>query len=185
MFISEIIHPLHLIFVDYYTIFLTLQQNHIGSVYPGQSGISTPYGNMNISTYIPNNGSEDIAIIKGKEDDKSEAYKHYIKGFHIDVKGRSEEELKALVGQEVYSYGYPSERIGAPMVKSEGKILSMNPVTRAFTTSIHSIEGQSGSGVFLKEGDQFLGVLYGKTLDGKGQVAPIDERLKKWIDKNS
>lgn len=32
MLISEIIHPLHLIFVDYYTIFLTLQQNHFNSI---------------------------------------------------------------------------------------------------------------------------------------------------------
>nr|WP_289780999.1 trypsin-like peptidase domain-containing protein [Staphylococcus agnetis] len=161
------------------------KEGYIGSVYPGQSGISTPYGYMNISTYIPNGGSEDIAIIKGKEDDKSEAYKHYIKGFHIDIKGRSEEELKSLVGKDVYSYGYPSDKTGSPQVKSEGKIIQINPHTKVLTTTIPTVEGQSGSGVFLKENNEFLGVLYGKLSNGNGQVAPIDERLKKWFDSNT
>lgn len=46
---------------------------------------------MNISTYIPNDAS-DIAIIKGKEEDKSGDYTHYIRGFKNEVKGRSFED---------------------------------------------------------------------------------------------
>lgn len=157
---------------------------YIGSVYPGQSGISTPFGKMDISSYIPDD-SQDIAIIKGKETYKSSDYKHYIKDFNIEIKGRSFEELKSLIGKEVYSYGYPSDRTGAPQVKSVGTIIDIDPHTKVLTTSIPTVEGQSGSGVFLKEKDEFLGVLYGKLSNGNGRVVPIDGRLKNWIDKNT
>ncbi|HEA6244905.1 TPA: trypsin-like serine protease, partial [Staphylococcus aureus] len=40
----------------------------IGAVYPVHSGLSTPFGKMNICEYIPND-SNDIAIIKGEEKD--------------------------------------------------------------------------------------------------------------------
>ncbi|WP_158695126.1 trypsin-like serine peptidase [Staphylococcus agnetis] len=159
-------------------------EGNIGSIYPGQSGISTPFGKMDISTYIPDT-SQDIAILKGRESDKSKDYKHYIKDFNLEVKGRTFEELRSLMGKEVYSYGYPSDLYGSPQIKSEGKIIDFDPHTKVLTTSIPTVEGQSGSGVFLKENDGFLGVLYGKKSNSDGQVVPIDERLKKWFDNNT
>ncbi|HDH6518458.1 TPA: hypothetical protein PI874_002601 [Staphylococcus aureus] len=69
----------------------TIDNGYVGAFYPGQSGTSTPFGYMNISTYIPNDAS-DIAIIKGKEEDKSGDYTHYIRGFKNEVKGRSFED---------------------------------------------------------------------------------------------
>ncbi|NHM75850.1 trypsin-like peptidase domain-containing protein [Staphylococcus sp. 11007852] len=162
------------------------KDGYIGAVYPGQSGVSTPYGMMNISTYIPNVGIEDIAIIKGKKEDQSPDYAHYMQDLKtIEVNAWSEEKLRSLKGQKVYSYGYPGNSIGSQQVRSEGEITDYNPVTKVLTTSIPTVEGQSGSGVFLKEGNQFLGVLYSRTLDNKGNVAPIDERLKAWFDKNT
>lgn len=159
-------------------------EGDIGSIYPGQSGIRTPFGKMDITTYIPD-ASQDIAILKGKESNKSNDYKQYIKDFKIDVKGRKFEELRGLIGKEVYSYGYPSDLVGSPQVKSEGQIIDFDPYTQVLTTTIPTVDGQSGSGVFLKENDEFLGVLYGKKSNGNGQVAPIDERLKKWFDDNT
>lgn len=49
-----------------------------------------------------------------------------------------------------------------------------------------SSPGQSGSGVFLENG-QFLGILYGnenRTTYKSAKIQPIDQRLKTWIDNN-
>ncbi|WP_238989624.1 trypsin-like serine peptidase [Staphylococcus sp. MI 10-1553] len=158
---------------------------YIGAVYPGQSGMSTPFGMMNISTYIPDPGV-DIAIIKGEDKDKSHAYKYYIKGYKTAIVAYDKETLKKLIGTKIYSYGYPGDKGGTKQYKSEGVITKVNPITKELSTSMPASPGQSGSGVFL-EGGKFLGILYGnenRTTYKSAKIQPIDTRLKKWIDDN-
>ncbi|PCF48095.1 trypsin-like serine peptidase [Staphylococcus delphini] len=158
---------------------------YIGAVYPGQSGASTPFGMMNISTYLPD-ASVDIAIIKGKDEDKSGDYKYYIKGFKTDIVAYSLDELKGLKGQAVYSYGYPGDKGETKQYRSDGIITNVNPITKEISTTMPASPGQSGSGVFLGDG-RFLGILYGnETTQGfkSAKVQAIDQRLKTWIDNN-
>ncbi|WP_086427996.1 trypsin-like serine peptidase [Staphylococcus cornubiensis] len=158
---------------------------YIGAVYPGQSGIQTPFGMMNISTYLPD-PADDIAIIKGEDKDKSDAYKYYIKGYKTEIVAYTKDQLDALIGTKVYSYGYPGDKGETKQYKSEGVITKVNPVTRELSTTMPASPGQSGSGVFLGDG-QFLGILYAtETTQGfrSGKVQTIDARLKKWIDSN-
>ncbi|MCO4327852.1 trypsin-like peptidase domain-containing protein [Staphylococcus agnetis] len=165
------------------------QEGYIGALYPGQSNLSTPFGKMNVSTYIPNDAS-DIAIVKGTENDMDNSYKQYLKDVNVIVSAFTEDELKNLKGKKVYSYGYPGDSLtGYTQYRSSGIITDYNPVTRDLSTSIPTSPGQSGSGVFLEDGDKFLGVLHSKFKDknGKdvGRVTPINERLKKWFDDNT
>lgn len=46
--------------------------------------MSTPYGHMKISEYIPNDAS-DIALLKGNEMDQSNDYKHYMSDAHVNL----------------------------------------------------------------------------------------------------
>ncbi|UEX90848.1 trypsin-like serine peptidase [Staphylococcus ratti] len=162
------------------------KEGYVGAVYPGQSGTSTPFGYMNISSYIPDS-AEDIAIIKGKDSDKSGDYKHYIQGFKTNLKAFSLEERKKLIGKKVYSYGYPSDLTGSPQVKAEGVITNYNPVTRDIDTTMPVSNGQSGAGVFLEDGNQFIGILtsgYKKNDKDYARVTVIDNRLLNWFNQN-
>ncbi|MFO3720400.1 trypsin-like serine peptidase [Staphylococcus felis] len=162
-------------------------EGYTGAVYPGQSGTRTPFGMMNIRSYIPND-ADDIAIIKGTDQDKSGDYKHYIKGFKLELKSYSKEEGKRLINQKVYSYGYPSDYVGSPQVRAEGKITSYNPITNEVETNMPVSEGQSGAGVFLEENNQFIGVLTGGyKKDGKdyARVTLMNQRLVNWFYQNN
>ncbi|WP_274316442.1 serine protease [Staphylococcus hyicus] len=159
-------------------------KEYSGTIYPGQSGMSTPYGHMNITNYIPNDAN-DIAILKGNEIDQSNDYKHYMKDAHIDLTPFSKEQIKSLKGKEVYTYGYPYNQGGLKQYKSTGIITNYNPVTDELETTLPAVEGQSGSGVFLKDNNQFIGILYGSynTNQGlSGKVMTINERLYNWIN---
>ncbi|WP_086427995.1 trypsin-like serine peptidase [Staphylococcus cornubiensis] len=160
------------------------QTGYIGEVYPGQSGWSTPFGMMLISHYIPD-GADDIAIIKGTERDKSWSYKYYIKGYNTIIYAYNPADLPKLVGQKIYSYGYPGGKGGFKQYKSTGTITNYNRVTHELSTTMPAEGGQSGSGVFLENG-HFLGVLYA-TENKLGyltaKIHPIDDRLKNWIEK--
>ncbi|HEC2148671.1 TPA: trypsin-like peptidase domain-containing protein [Staphylococcus delphini] len=158
---------------------------YIGAVYPGQSGASTPFGMMNISIYKPDPGV-DIAIIKGEDKDKSDAYKYYIKGYKTDIVAYDLEGLKKLIGMKIYSYGYPGDKGETKQYRSEGIITNVNPITKELSTSMPASPGQSGSGVFLGDGT-FLGILYdneNRTTYKSAKIQPIDQRLKTWIDSN-
>ncbi|MGT2888404.1 serine protease [Streptococcus didelphis] len=159
------------------------KEGYIGAVYPGQSGLQTPFGMMNISSYIPDN-AEDIAVIKGTDSDMSSDYRKYLKDITTDISSFSLEDLKMLKGKRVYSYGYPDRSLtGYKQYKSRGIITNYNPITRQISANMPSRPGQSGSGVFLEEGDKFLGVLQGQSKN-ESIVTPIDKRLADWINKN-
>ncbi|ARJ51148.1 trypsin-like serine peptidase [Staphylococcus lutrae] len=153
-----------------------------GTIYPGESGLSTPFGYMNISTYIPN-PKYDIALLKGTDRDQSNAYKYYIRQFKTTVTGFSDSELSGMVGREAYSYGYPYKYSGYKQYRSDGTIdfYQHDPLLR---TTLPTFEGQSGSGVFLKNG-QFVGIIITRTSDYKGNVLPFTQEIAKWINDNA
>ncbi|WP_086428425.1 trypsin-like serine peptidase [Staphylococcus cornubiensis] len=156
-----------------------------GTIYPGESGLSTPFGYMNISTYIPHPDPKyDIALLKGTERDQSKAYKYYIKEFKTPVTGFSDQELSRFTKSQVYSYGYPSKYGGYKQYRSDGEIEYYIRSSLLFYTTLPTYEGQSGSGVFKKNG-QFIGIIITRTQQYEGNVLPLTEDIAKWINDNA
>ncbi len=149
------------------------QNKSLGTIYPGSSGLSTNAGNMTISTFNPYDGA-DIALIKGEN--PSTAYTHYMRNVDIDVKGFN---LSDLEGKKVYSIGYPIDKGGRKQYKTEGVITSTYN-NQSMMTTLQSTGGQSGSGVFLKENDQLIGIISQGNLNGT-IVQPINRRISDWI----
>ncbi|PCF43881.1 trypsin-like peptidase domain-containing protein [Staphylococcus delphini] len=162
------------------------QTGYIGQVYPGQSGWSTPFGMMIIRDFLPDS-ADDIAIIKGKDKDKTTAYKYYMRGLRTSTYEYDYEKLKSMIGQAIYSYGYPGDKGGFKQYLSTGVITRVNQHTNEISTTMPAFPGQSGSGVYLQNG-HLLGVLYGNESNigyRSAKIHPIDHRLKTWIDKNT
>ena len=71
-------------------------EGSVGTVYPAQSGLSTPFGSMSISLFNPYN-DKDIAFIYGQDSGKSKDYIHYQRDFaqtEIKLQGFTDDELK-------------------------------------------------------------------------------------------
>ncbi|MFH0715966.1 trypsin-like peptidase domain-containing protein [Staphylococcus delphini] len=161
----------------------TKSQTLAGTIYPGASGPSTPFGYMNISSYSLNS-KYDIAVIKGTERDQDKFYKYYIKKFKTTVKGYTDQELKGFVDKEVYSYGYPYIGNIFYQYRSDGKITYYIDTFKLFYTDLPAVGGQSGSGVFTKNGD-FVGIIIQSTTDKKAHVLPLTTEIADWINKNA
>ncbi|MDE9964647.1 serine protease [Staphylococcus pseudintermedius] len=159
-----------------------------GRIYPGLNGNKRPFGYMNISTYTPHpNPKYDIAIIKGTERDQDRFYKYYIKKFTTTVRGYTDDELSGFVGDEVYSYGYPNRKPAPIKVqfRSDGNIYKHRTTPRPYLlTDMPAYDGQSGSGVFKKDGS-FIGIIITRTKDNKANTLPFTEDIAKWINKNA
>lgn len=153
-----------------------------GTIYPGESGLSTPFGYMNISEYIPN-PDYDIAILKGTDRDQSRAYKYYIRKFKTPVTAFSDQELQDFVGKEAYSYGYPYKYSGYKQYRSDGEIEFYEKSVPILRTTLPAFEGQSGSGVFTKNGE-FIGIIITRTAKNEANVLPFNEKIAQWINKN-
>ncbi|HCT0500345.1 TPA: trypsin-like peptidase domain-containing protein [Staphylococcus pseudintermedius] len=160
----------------------------VGTIYPGQNGDKRPFGYMNIRTYIPNpNPKYDIAILKGTERDQDEFYKYYIRKFSTTVKGYTDEEFRAFMGQDAYAYGYPHGKQFRNNVqyRSDGKITSYKTKPILYLlTDMPAFSGQSGSGVFKKDG-QFLGIMVTRTKKNTANILPFTESIAKWINENA
>lgn len=156
-----------------------------GTIYPGANGDKTPFGHMNISTYIPN-PNYDIAILKGTEKDQDKFYKYYIKKFTTTVRGYTDAEFQSFVGDDIYSYGYPlNEKVYKKLqYRSDGKITKYESVRSYLRTDMPTFSGQSGSGVFKKDG-HFLGIIVTRTQDYKANVLDFNVDLAKWINDNA
>ncbi|PCF67385.1 serine protease [Staphylococcus pseudintermedius] len=159
-----------------------------GRIYPGLNGNKRPFGYMNISTYTPHpNPKYDIAIIKGTERDQDRFYKYYIKKFTTTVRGYTDDELSGFVGDEVYSYGYPNRKSVPESLqyRSDGNIYKHRTTPRPYLlTDMPAYDGQSGSGVFKKDGS-FIGIIITRTKDNKANTLPFTEDIAKWINKNA
>ncbi|EIQ4425399.1 trypsin-like serine protease [Staphylococcus pseudintermedius] len=159
-----------------------------GRIYPGLNGNKRPFGYMNISTYTPHpNPKYDIAIIKGTERDQDRFYKYYIKKFTTTVRGYTDDELSGFVGDEVYSYGYPNKKPAPIKVqyRSDGNIYKHRTTPRPYLlTDMPGYDGQSGSGVFKKDGS-FIGIIITRTKDNKANTLPFTEDIANWINKNA
>ncbi|EMC0260587.1 trypsin-like peptidase domain-containing protein [Staphylococcus pseudintermedius] len=160
----------------------------VGTIYPGQNGDKRPFGYMNIRTYIPNpNPKYDIAILKGTERDQDEFYKYYIRKFSTTVKSYTDEEFRAFMGQDAYAYGYPHGKQFRNNVqyRSDGKITSYKTKPIPYLlTDMPAFSGQSGSGVFKKDG-KFLGIMVTRTKKNTANILPFTESIAKWINENA
>ncbi|QHW37983.1 trypsin-like peptidase domain-containing protein [Staphylococcus ursi] len=156
-----------------------------GTIYPGANGDKTPFGYMNISNYIPN-PKYDIAILKGTERDQDKFYRYYIRPFTTTVRGYTDAEFQSFVGSDIYSYGYPQKDVVYKKLqyRSDGNITSHEPARSYLRTDMPTFSGQSGSGVFKKDG-QFLGIIVTRTQDHKANVLDFNEDLAKWINDNA
>lgn len=162
------------------------QTGYIGQVYPGQSGWSTPFGMMINRDFLPDS-ADDIAIIKGRDKDKTTAYKFYMRGLRTSTYEYNYEKLKSMIGQAIYSYGYPGDKGGFKQYLSTGVITRVNQHTKELSATMPAFLGQSGSGVYLQNG-HLLGVRYGNESNigyRSAKIHPIDHRLKTWIDQNT
>ncbi|HGH0842392.1 TPA: serine protease [Staphylococcus pseudintermedius] len=159
-----------------------------GRIYPGLNGNKRPFGYMNISTYTPHpNPKYDIAIIKGTERDQDRFYKYYIKKFTTTVRGYTDDELSGFVGDEVYSYGYPNKKPAPIKVqyRSDGQVYKHLKSPKPYLlTDMPAYDGQSGSGVFKKDGS-FIGIIITRTKDNKANTLPFTEDIANWINKNA
>ncbi|EIE3646376.1 TPA: serine protease [Staphylococcus pseudintermedius] len=154
-----------------------------GTIYPGGSGLKTPFGYMNISTYIPNS-KYDIAILKGTEKDQSRDYHYYIKPFKTTVAAFSDQELYGIMGLDLYSYGYPYKFSGYKQYRSDGSIYYYYKNAAFVHTSLPTYEGQSGSGAFLKDG-RFVGIIITRTEKFEGNFLPFTQEIAEWVNKNA
>lgn len=153
-----------------------------GRIYPGASGASTPFGYMNIRTYIPH-PKLDIAVIKGIERDQDKFYRYYIGKFKTTVKGYTNEELNNFVDKDVYSYGYPYRDGVFKQYRSDGTITYYSPFLPQLDTNMPAYEGQSGSGVFKKDGP-FVGIIIKRARGYEADVLPFTTDIADWINKN-
>lgn len=157
------------------------QDSSVGTVYPAQSGIQTPFGSMSIKLFNPYNNT-DIAFIYGQDSDKSNDYMHYQKDFaqtEITLDGFTNEELQNMVGKKVYSYGYPYDYNGYKQYKFEGKITFAN--STFIKTTLPAYGGQSGSAVFLEENNKLVGILSKGSDDNKNAILdPITKDVARW-----
>ncbi|WP_019166274.1 trypsin-like serine peptidase [Staphylococcus delphini] len=157
----------------------------VGTIYPGLNLDKSPFGYMNIRTSIPH-PHYDIAIIKGTERDQDKFYKYYIGKFSTKVKGYTDKELNSFIGKEVYSYGYPN-RYPAPkkvQYRSDGKIYKYVKIPAPILpTYMPGYSGQSGSGVFTKDGE-FIGIISTKTKQNTANVLAFTDEIAEWINKN-
>ncbi|HAR6123291.1 TPA: trypsin-like serine protease [Staphylococcus pseudintermedius] len=157
-----------------------------GTIYPGQNLDKSPFGYMNISTYTPH-PKYDIAIIKGTLRDQDKFYKYYIRPFTTTVRGYTDQELKGFVRQDVYSYGYPNRKPAPKKVqyRSDGQIYKyVKSPAPSLSTYMPGYSGQSGSGVFKKDG-QFIGIISTKTDKNTANVLAFTTDIAKWTNENA
>lgn len=155
-----------------------------GTIYPGASGYSTPFGYMNISDYIPH-PKYDIAVIKGTLRDQDRFYRYYIKPFKTKVTGYTKDKLQGFVGKEAYSYGYPNLDTIYYQYRSDGKITFSQTTPPYLRTDLPAYGGQSGSGVFTKDSD-FVGIIITRTPETyQANVLPFTTDIANWINSNA
>ncbi|MTV21253.1 trypsin-like serine peptidase [Staphylococcus delphini] len=154
-----------------------------GTIYPGESGLSTPFGYMNIRVYDPH-PKYDIALLKGTERDQSKAYHYYIKPFKTPVTGYTDMQLQRFLYEDVYSYGYPYKRSVYKQYRSDGQITFYEKNKVLLRTTLPTYEGQSGSGVFKKNGE-FIGIIITRTPDFQGNVLPFTKEIAQWINEHA
>ncbi|QHW37990.1 trypsin-like peptidase domain-containing protein [Staphylococcus ursi] len=154
-----------------------------GTIYPGASGPDTPFGYMNIRYYFPH-PTQDIAVIKGILRDQSKAYQYYIRPFSTKVTGYTNEQLEGFKDSEIYSYGYPYRDGVFKQYRSDGKITSYSKYLPLLSTDMPAYKGQSGSGVFIKNGN-FLGIIVSATNEDEANVLPFTEDIANWINEKA
>ncbi|EHV5307633.1 serine protease, partial [Staphylococcus pseudintermedius] len=104
------------------------------------------------------------------------------------VRGYTDEELSRFVRNDVYSYGYPNRK-SVPeglQYRSDGKVYKHRTTPKPYllTDMPAGYGGQSGSGVFKKDG-QFIGIIITSTKSKTANVLPFTKDIAKWINENA
>ncbi|AJC95798.1 serine protease [Staphylococcus hyicus] len=146
------------------------KSGQIGTLYPARSGASTQAGSLPITTYNPYQGDYDIALLQGTN--PSSDMQHYIKK---GVKISKERDINNYKGKEVYTIGYPQDKGENYQYKTYGTVESVEG-NKMIGTNIKTSPGQSGSGLFLKNTDELIGILH-----GDGRFTAIDSTIRDWI----
>lgn len=145
-----------------------------GILYPASSGLSTQAGSLPITEYIPYNGEYDIALLIGTTPSPNMA--SYIKkGVNIS----SNRDIHTYKGKEVYTIGYPLDKGANFQYKTYGKVSDIQ-ANKIIVTDLFTTGGQSGSGLFLKESNELIGILH-----GGGRFTAIDSTIRDWISTKS
>lgn len=157
------------------------QEGSVGTVYPAQSGLSTPFGSMSITLFNPYE-NKDVAFVYGPDNGKSRDYIYYQKEFastEMTLEGLSDEELYQLVGKKVYSFGYPYNYNGYKQYKFTGEVTYASK--DFIKTTLPAYGGQSGSAVFLEENNKLIGILSKGGEDNKDAILePITKDIARW-----
>ncbi|UXS44188.1 hypothetical protein [Staphylococcus delphini] len=77
------------------------EEGSVGTVYPAESGLLTPFGSMSITLFNPYE-NKDVAFVYGPDSGKSKDYIHYQRDFaqtEIRLQGFTDEELKGMIGK--------------------------------------------------------------------------------------
>lgn len=159
------------------------QEGSVGKVSPAQSARQSPFGSMNISLFNPY-ADKDIALIYGKNEDKSNDYQKYqntFAGKDLQLKGLTPDDLKNLIGKKVFTFGYPYDYDGYKQYKFTGEITFANE--NAIHTTLPSYGGQSGSSVFLEGSNNLIGVLIQSGQGNKNAILqPITKDIADWYN---
>lgn len=98
--------------------------------------------------------------------------------------GYTDDQFQKFVGKEIYSYGYPYKGSDFYQYRSDGSITRYVERFKSIQTDLPTVVGQSGSGVFTKNGE-FIGIVIESTTDRKGIVLPFTQEIADWINANA
>lgn len=154
----------------------------LGYMYPAQSGTSTPLSYFSITEGIvykeySTNRIDDIAIAKSS--DSNFTFNRYMKDRNLKIK--VVDNINDFIDKKVYTIGYASDMRNNYQIKRKGVIT--HNWNNAFRVDVSVSGGQSGSGVYLEESDELIGILEGGD-QNTAFVTPVTKEVKDWIDRN-
>ncbi|WP_231922801.1 trypsin-like peptidase domain-containing protein [Mammaliicoccus stepanovicii] len=154
----------------------------LGYVYPALSGASMPLSYFAITegiTYKENSQVrvDDIAIVKSS--DLNTSFNYYMKDKELKIK--VVDKVDDLVGKNVYTIGYASDTGNNYQIKRRGAITKN--WNNAFKVDVSASGGQSGSGLYLEDTNELIGILEGGDKN-TAFFTPITKEIKTWIDNN-
>ncbi|WP_214539409.1 trypsin-like serine protease [Staphylococcus pseudintermedius] len=81
-------------------------------------------------------------------------------------------------------FGYPYKGSDFYQYRSDGQVTFHQKNPALLRTTLPTHEGQSGSGVFLKNGE-LTGILITRTQNYEGNILPFTKEIAEWVNKNA
>lgn len=153
------------------------KEKNVGTLYPAQSSsVSTPLGSISVDdafSYEKN----DLALLKWDVNSMDKSATYYISNQEMNIRV-VDPKHGDLEGKDVYTIGYPSDIGENNQYISKGKILNVNE--NVIQTDLSGYKGQSGSGLFLKESGELIGIMTNAGI-GQANFAPLTSQVNEWI----